>query len=117
MSDSDKPLVWLHGEVKSPPFSRAARVEVGFLLRNVQQGVSIPFPLSRPMPRIGSTCHELRIVDIDKTWRIIYAIHTEAILILEVFQKVTRQTPDRVMSICRKRLRSVNEAERKAKHG
>lgn len=117
MSDTDKPLVWLHGEVKSPPFSQAARVEVGFLLRNVQQGVSIQFPLSRPMPSIGANCHELRIVDIDKTWRIVYAIHPEAILILEVFQKVTRETPRRVMDNCRKRLRGVNEAERKAKHG
>jgi hypothetical protein len=34
----DRPLVWLHGEVKTPPFSRAARVEIGSLLRRVQRG-------------------------------------------------------------------------------
>jgi len=28
----DKPLVWLHGEVKSPPFSSDARIEAGYLL-------------------------------------------------------------------------------------
>jgi len=33
-----KPLVWLHGKVKTPPFSRAARVEAGFLLRRLQNG-------------------------------------------------------------------------------
>jgi len=38
MSPSDKPLVWLHGDVKSPPFSDAARREAGFLLRMLQRG-------------------------------------------------------------------------------
>ena len=35
MCSSDKPLVWLHGEVKSPPFSPAARLEAGFFLRQL----------------------------------------------------------------------------------
>jgi hypothetical protein len=29
----DKPLVWLHGEIKTPPFSPGARIETGILLR------------------------------------------------------------------------------------
>lgn len=29
MGRTDKPLVWLHGEVRSPPLSTAARLEVG----------------------------------------------------------------------------------------
>ena len=29
----DKPLVWLNGEVKTPPFSESARLEAGLLLR------------------------------------------------------------------------------------
>ena len=35
MSKTDKPLVWLRGEIKTPPFSRAARQEAGMLLRHV----------------------------------------------------------------------------------
>jgi hypothetical protein len=31
MSEADKPLVWLHGEVKTPPFSKKARVEAGVM--------------------------------------------------------------------------------------
>jgi hypothetical protein len=27
----DKPLIWLHREIKTPPFSSAARIETGFL--------------------------------------------------------------------------------------
>ena len=50
----DKLLRWLHGEVKTPPFSRAARLEAGFLLRRLQQGESIALPHSRPMPSIGA---------------------------------------------------------------
>jgi hypothetical protein len=35
---ADKELVWLHGEVKTPPFSDAGRRTAGFLLRLLQQG-------------------------------------------------------------------------------
>ena len=51
---SDKPLVWLHGEIKTPPFSEAGRLEAGFLLRRLQQGEKLSLPQSRPMPGIGA---------------------------------------------------------------
>ena len=44
MGKNDKPLVWLHGEVKTPPFSQVARLEAGFLLRRLQQGESLGMP-------------------------------------------------------------------------
>ena len=59
----DKPLVWLHGEVKTPPLSTEARLEMGFLLRSLQKGHTIEMPRSRPMPSIGIRCHELRVDD------------------------------------------------------
>jgi len=31
-----KPLRWLHGQVKTPPMSVAARREIGMLLRELQ---------------------------------------------------------------------------------
>ena len=61
MDETDKPLVWLHGEVKTPPFSQEARIETGVLLRRLQQGENLGLPHSRPMPSIGAHCHELRI--------------------------------------------------------
>jgi len=57
----------LDGEVKTPPLSAAARVEAGFLLRQLQQGVRLGMPHSRPMPSIGTRCHELRINDVAVT--------------------------------------------------
>ena len=71
MKKTSKPLVWLHSEVKTPPFSQAARIETGVLLRQLQEGISLELPHSRPMPSIGVHCHELRIRDEHKNWRII----------------------------------------------
>jgi phage-related protein len=64
---SDKPLVWLKGAVKTPPFGEKARIEAGFLLRRLQQGDTLSLPQSRPMPAIGPHCHELRITDRNHT--------------------------------------------------
>ena len=109
MSPNDKPLVWLHGEVKSPPLSNAARIETGFLLRQLQRGVLLSMPHSRPMPAIGRNCHELRINDGDQTWRVVYRIDADAIVIADVFAKKTPQTPKRVIEVCRRRLRDYDD--------
>jgi phage-related protein len=84
---SGKPLVWLRTEIKTPPLSQDARIEAGVLLRRLQRGEFLSLPHSRPMPSIGSHCHELRIVDKDDAWRIIYRIDSDAIVIVEVFSK------------------------------
>ena len=105
MSPKDKPLAWLKGEVKTPPFSREARLEAGFLLRLLQRGEWIEMPHSRPMPEIGPRCHELRISDRDKSWRIMYRIDTDAIVLVEVFSKKSGKTPKHVIERCKKRLK------------
>ena len=60
------------------------------------------------MPSIGRRCHELRVPDIDHTWRIVYRIDEDAIVILEVFAKKSRETPRAVIAACRKRLRDYD---------
>jgi phage-related protein len=109
-----KPLVWLHGEIKTPPFSRDARVEAGFLLRRLQAGEMLELPASRPMPVVGANCHELRVDDRDLTWRIIYHIDSEAIVILDVFEKKSRTIPKLVVDRCKKRLRRYRELTRES---
>lgn len=104
MSPLDKPLVWLRGEIRTPPFSPSARIEAGYLLRLLQRGESLSMPESRPMPIIGPRCHELRIKDADHTWRIVYRTDTDAILILDVFDKDDKKTPKNVIDNCKKRL-------------
>ncbi|RJP96098.1 MAG: type II toxin-antitoxin system RelE/ParE family toxin [Desulfobacteraceae bacterium] len=105
MSPNDKPLVWMHGEISTPPFSEIARIEAGYLLRKLQKDLDVSLPQSRPMPSIGMNCHELRIPDENLTWRIVYKIYADAILILEVFAKKTGRTPKTVIETCQKRIK------------
>ena len=108
MDRDDKPLVWMHGEVKTPPFSKLARLQAGFLLRLLQRGEKIVMPHSRPMPSIGRRCHELRVPDDKMSWRVFYRIDDDAIVILEVFSKKTGKTPKSIIDICRARLREYD---------
>jgi phage-related protein len=71
-------------------------------------------PESRPMTSIGRACHELRVQDPKSrvTWRIIYRIDRDAIVIAEIFAKQTQRTPDEVIGRCRQRLRKYDEDRR-----
>ena len=108
MKRKEKPLIWLHGEIKTPPLSSAARIEAGYLLRKLQMGEWLSLPHSRPMPLIGSRCHELRIDDQNKTWRVMYRIDDDAIVILGIFEKKTQKTPPEVIENCKRRIRLYN---------
>lgn len=108
MELNSKPLVILHGEIKTPPLSAEARIEAGVNLRKLQRGMSLSMPTSRPMPTIGARCAELRIVDANVTWRIIYRVDADAVLIAEVFAKKTQATPKSVIDVCKKRLRDYD---------
>jgi phage-related protein len=110
MSINDKPLVWLSGEIKTPPFSQNARLEAGFLLRKLQKGEMLSLPQSRPMPSIGFRCHELRINDKNTRWRIIYRIDSDAVIILDVFEKKTQRTPKQVIETCMQRLTTYDSS-------
>jgi len=107
---ADKPVVWLHGEIKTPPFATEARIEAGVLLRRVQRGESLGMPQSRPMPAIGKRCHELRVRDGAANWRIVYRTDGDAIVIGEVFAKKTRTTPKDVIANCQRRFREYDDA-------
>jgi phage-related protein len=65
-------------------------------------------PHSRAMPAIGRRCHELRILDEGKAWRIVYRIDYDAILILDVFAKKDRTTPRHVMDRCNSRIKAYD---------
>jgi len=79
-------------------------------LRCLQRGEKPGMPHSRPMPPIGARCHELRIIDRNITWRIIYRTDPDAIVIVEIFEKETNQTPKRIINICKERLSDYDNA-------
>jgi len=65
------------------------------------------------MPSIGKACHELRVNDQNKTWRLFYKIDDEAIVILDVAEKKSQQTPKALIDVCEKRRKNYEEAKRK----
>jgi len=62
------------------------------------------------MPTIGGGCHELRIVDKNATWRIVYLVARDAVVILDVFSKKTQETPKHVLEACKRRLKAYRSA-------
>ncbi len=108
-----KPMGWLHGEIKTPPFTVEGRKEAGDLLRLLQEGVKISMPQAEPLPIIGPRCGALRVRDGEHNWRIVYRIDADAVLVLEVYAKKTRKIPNEVIERCKKRLKSYDEAAKK----
>ena len=106
MTSLDKPLRWMLETLQTPPVGRGTRVAAGVLLRRLQRGESVGMPDSRPMPSIGRRVHELRVDDREarKTWRIVYRIDHDAILVVHWFEKKSRTTAKRVIELCKKRL-------------
>ena len=102
----------LRGEIKTPPCPAAGRLEAGVLLRRLQRGERLTLPHSRPMPSIGARCHEPRIVDERSSWRIIYRLDADAVVVADVFRKTTAATPKRVIDDCQRRLRHYDAASR-----
>jgi len=110
-----KPLVWLHGEVKTPPFTAEGRQEAGMLLRLLQEGERLGMPQAEPLPDVGLRCGALRVRDAEHNWRIMYRIDSDAVLILEVYPKKTRKIPDEVIERCQQRLKQYDAAVKAAK--
>lgn len=105
MGNDDKDLVWLSDGIESPPFSESAKREAGYFLRLLQKGEFIEEPISKPLPKICKDCHELRINDKNITWRILYHIAEDDIVLLEIFKKKTRKTPQSVIETATQRLK------------
>ena len=61
-------------------------------------------PHSRPMPSIARNVHELRVRSENANWRIVYRPDLDAVVILEIFRKQSRETPNHVIQACRRRL-------------
>lgn len=111
-----KPVLWLSGEVKSPPFTPEGRQEAGMLLRLLQEGERLAMPMAEPLPDVGRRCGALRVRDAGHNWRIMYRIDDDAVLVLDVYSKKTRKIPDEVIERCQQRLQhyeAVLKASRK----
>ncbi len=67
------------------------------------------------MPSIGKACHELRVNDRNRTWRLYYFLDSDAIVILEIGEKKTQKTPQTTLEVCKKRLTNYEEVKKQRK--
>ena len=97
-----KALEFLRGE------DQQVRREIGEALRDLQKGLHLAMPLSRPMPDVASGAHELRIRGKASAVRVFYFLKVaESILVFHAFRKKTQKTPQREMALARQRLQEV----------
>lgn len=86
----------------------AIRREIGEALRDVQKGINLGMPLSRPMPNVASGAHELRVKREKTAVRVFYFVKmADTIVVFHGFQKQTQKTPKHEIEVGRKRLREV----------
>ena len=106
-----KRMVFLHGEIKTPPFSEEARKEAGYLLGRLQDGESLKMPSAEPLPIVGPRCGALRVRDAQHNWRIMYRVDATVVLVVDVYDKKTRKIPDEVIARCKRRLKNHDDAK------
>lgn len=71
----------------------------------MQDGYGIKQPSGRPMPSIGNRVHELRVDDKNVSWRVVYRIDDDAIVIFDVFAKKRQQTPRQAIKRSQRRIK------------
>jgi phage-related protein len=88
--------------------SLSIRRQIGEALRDLQKGVSLGMPLSRPMTAIAPGVSELRVRGEGATVRVLYYVRkAEAIIVFHAFQKKSQKTPSREIHLARQRLQEV----------
>ena len=89
-------------------FSPEVRRSLGKAIWELQQGLPLGMPLSRPMPAVAPGAFELRVKDAIGAYRAFYYTRSSrGILIFHAFEKKTRQTPDTEIRLGRKRLKEL----------
>lgn len=93
-------------------FTEEARKEVGQAIRNLQRGMTLSMPLSRPMPSVGVGVSEIRVRDREGIYRTFYYTKSsKGILVFHAFVKTTQKTPANEIDLARKRLREMLNEE------
>ena len=91
---------------QSPSLKR----EIGEALRDVQKGIPLGLPLSRPMPSVASGAHELRVRSTTTTVRVFYFVKlADTIVVFHGFQKKTQKTSQRDIELASKRYKQIGE--------
>jgi phage-related protein len=89
-------------------FPEEVREDLADALAQLDAGLSLSMPLSRPMPSIGHRVHELRFRDRSGVYRVVYYLAKSGFIhLLCAFKKTTQQTEQRYLELAKRRLREV----------
>ena len=89
-------------------FPPEVRLSLGKAIWEVQKGVAVGMPLSKPMPSVAAGVEELRIKDRTGIYRTFYYTKSErGIVVFHAFVKKTQKTPMLEMELGRRRLKEI----------
>ncbi|MBY0472499.1 type II toxin-antitoxin system RelE/ParE family toxin [bacterium] len=84
------------------------RQKIGEALRDLQKGMILGMPKSRPMVSVAPGAAELRVKDAGTTARMFYITKVaDLIIVFHGFKKDTRKTPQHEIELGKKRLKEV----------
>lgn len=84
------------------------RGDLADALARLDAGLVLSMPLSRPMPNIGRSAHELRLKARSGAYRVIYAlVQRGTVHVLHAFKKTTQGTSGRNLELALRRLKEV----------
>lgn len=91
-------------------FPDKVRHELGKLLFDIQCGVNLTMPASKPMPSVARGVEELRTKDASGIYRVFYFKKSATgILVFHAFTKKTQKTPHHEIELGQQRLREMLE--------
>lgn len=91
-------------------FPELIREDLADALARLDLGLSLSMPLSRSMPSIGKSVHELRLKEKSGNYRVVYATVVKGqVWVLLGFKKTTQKTPDRILDLAKKRLKEISK--------
>lgn len=89
-------------------FPEDVRKEMGKAIRELQKGVVLGMPISKPIQTVESGVFELRVKDESGAFRVFYYLRIKGkVLIFHAFQKKTQKTPDKEIKLGKKRLKEL----------
>lgn len=89
-------------------FPNDVRRELGKAIFDLQAGVNLTMPLSRPMSSVAPGVNELRVRDRSGIYRVFYYTKlADSVLIFHAFAKKTQKTPHHEIVIAQERLKEV----------
>ena len=89
-------------------FPPSVRQAFGKAIWELQQGIRLGMPISKPMPSVAAGVEELRIKDASGAYRAFYYSRSaHGIQIFHAFEKKSRRTPEHEIKLGRRRLKEL----------